>query len=166
MVGTPVDAITLPTASVAEFLAPGPSGRVLDVGPSFGCRSSTQLPLSAPDGEFVVSLGEKTAVMSLAPSSGSAPVSLDSTFIMVGQPESGLQDTTWVCKIRAKPPCFEVYARRRIPVQLTQSEENGPYTPLQKFKDGIIKQTNGLLPAPAQPVKRKKKLIPSNFQLR
>jgi hypothetical protein len=164
-VGTPVDAINLPTASVVELLAPGPSGGVSDVGPSPGCRSSTHLPLPAPDGESVVSL-EETVVMALAPSSRTAQVPLESTFIMEGQPESGLQDITWAYKIRAKPPCFKVYARRRIPVQLTQSEENGSYTPLQKFKDGITKQTNGLLPAPTQPVKRKRKLIPSNFNLR
>jgi hypothetical protein len=188
--GRPVDAAPLPNTSVDELQALVPSfpcnpsspavGAPVDAdfGPSPGCWSSTNLPLPASDGESVVSPGEKntsdgesvvspsekTADMALAPSSRNALVPLESTFIMEGKPESRLLDSTWDYKIRAKPPCFKVYAHKRISVQLTQSEENGSYTPLQKFKDGITKQINGLLST--QPVKRKRKLIPSNFNLR
>jgi hypothetical protein len=93
--------------------------------------------------------------MTLAPSSGNALVPLESTFIMEGQPESRFLVSSWDYKIRAKPPCFKVYARKKIPVQLAQSEEIGTSTPLQKFKDGITKQINGILSAPIQPVKRR-----------
>jgi hypothetical protein len=103
--------------------------------------------------------------MSLAPFSGSKPALFDPTLTMAGQLESSIQEISWVCRIRAKPPCFKVYVRRRVPVQPTQSGNSGLSTPLEIFKEGITKQTNGLLPPPPQPAKRKK-MMSSNFQLR
>jgi hypothetical protein len=54
---------------------------------------------------------------------------------------------SWVCKIRAKPPCFKVYARRRrVQVQPPQIENSGLSTPLLEFLEGATKPTDSLLP--------------------
>jgi hypothetical protein len=165
--GRPVDAAPLPNSLVDELQAPVPSFPFNPSSPAMGTPINANIgPLPASVGDSVVSTGVKTADMTLAPSFGNALVPLESTFTMEGQPESRFLVSSWDYKIRAKPPCFKVYARKKISVQLAQSEEIGTSTPLQKFKDGITKQINGILPAPIQPVKRKRKLIPSNFNLR
>lgn len=46
----------------------------------------------------------------------------------------------WACRIKAKPPCFKVYVRRRVQVQPPQSGNNGLSSPLLKFKEGITKK--------------------------
>lgn len=54
--------------------------------------------------------------------------------------EAGDLCDLWACRIKAKPPCFKVYVRRRVQVQPPQSENNGLSSPLLKFKEGIAKK--------------------------
>ena len=165
--GGTVDAAPLPNSSVDELQAPVPSFPGCHPSPVLGAPFIDNTgPLPASGGVSVVSTGGKTADITLEPFSGNAVVPLVSTFNLEEQSASRFLVSSWDYKIRAKPPCFKVYVRKKIPVQIAQSEEIGNSTPLQKFKDGITKQINGILPAPIQPVKRKRKLIPSNFNLR
>lgn len=165
--GGTVDAAPLPNSSVDELQAPVPSFPGCPPSPVLGAPFIDNTgPLPASVGVSDVSTGGKTADITLEPFSGNALVPLVSSFNLEEQSASRILVSSWDYKIRAKPPCFKVYVRKKIPVQIAQSEEIGNSTPLQKFKDGITKQINGILPAPIQQVKRKRKLIPSNFNLR
>jgi hypothetical protein len=165
--GGTVDAAPLSNSSVDELQALVPSFPGNPTSPALGAPIIANIgPLPASVGGSVVSTGGKTADMTLEPFSENALVPLVSTFNLEEQSVSRILVSSWDYKIRAKHPCFKVYVRKKILVQLAQSEEIGTSTPLQKFKDEITKQINGILPAPIQPVKRKRKLIPSNFNLR
>lgn len=164
MGGRLVDAITLLSASVAELEAPvSPPPGVFPGGasPVSAVMSPSQLDSPVPEGDIHVVSADKRF---LASSSGTG---LNvSASIEAGQLESQEENqsncnmaerasalnlslgttNSWVCKIRAKPPCFKVYARRRVQVQPAQTENSGLSTPLLEFLEGATKPTDGLLP--------------------
>jgi hypothetical protein len=112
--GRPVDAAPLLNSLVDELQAPFPSFPFNPSSPAMGTSINANIgPLPASVGDSVVSTGVKTADMTLAPSFGNALVPLESTFTMEGQPESRFLVSSWDYKIRAKPPCFKVYARKK-----------------------------------------------------
>jgi hypothetical protein len=166
MGGRLVDAITLLSASVAELeapVSPPPPPGVFPGGasPVSAVMSPSQLDSPVPEGDIHVVSADKRF---LASSSGTG---LNvSASIEAGQLESQEENqsncnmaerasalnlslgttNSWVCKIRAKPPCFKVYARRRVQVQPAQTENSGLSTPLLEFLEGATKPTDGLLP--------------------
>jgi hypothetical protein len=114
--GGTVDAAPLPNSSVDELQAPVPSFLGNPPSPALGAPIIANIgPLPASVGDSVVSTGGKTADMTLEPSSGNALVPLDSTFNLEEQSASRFLVSSWDYKIRAKPPCFKVYVRKKNP---------------------------------------------------